>query len=124
MATQKLICIRCPRGCELTVETNKLGNILSVKGNHCPLGKVYAEDELIHPARILTTSVRVKNGKRPLVSVWTPEAIPKERIMELADRLRNIELEAPVELGSVVLEDPLGIGISVITSAFVEKTKG
>ena len=41
MEKKELICIGCPMGCALTVETE--GNeVLSVTGNTCPRGESYA----------------------------------------------------------------------------------
>ena len=45
MEKRELICIGCPLGCMLTVEMND-GAVVSVTGNTCPRGKVYAEKEV------------------------------------------------------------------------------
>ena len=48
-----LTCIECPIGCEIEVEVEN-GVVLSVKGNTCPRGKVYAEAEVVCPKRVVT----------------------------------------------------------------------
>ena len=71
----RLTCVECPMGCEIEVELTD-GKVTSVKGNTCPRGKAYAENEVVCPRRVLTSSVRATNGK--MVSVKTDAPIKKE----------------------------------------------
>ena len=48
---RKLTCIICPLGCELRVETEDK-KVISVSGNTCPRGKVYAENECTNLADV------------------------------------------------------------------------
>jgi len=109
-----LTCIVCPVGCELEVLTGKRKVIL-VKGNRCPRGLAYAEEEM-KPKRILITVVKVRGGKLPVVSVKTLKPIPKELMFKAAEYLAEIEMEAPVRLGDIVVEDLLGLGTSVVAT--------
>jgi CxxC motif-containing protein len=122
MSTQekKFICIRCPRGCEILTSLDGYGAITEIHGNVCKLGRDYVQAELTDPRRTLTTTVRVRHGRHPLVPVWTAQPVPKERVLELADVLRGITLEAPVTLDQVVLENALGLDIDVVASGSVE----
>jgi CxxC motif-containing protein len=95
--------------------------ILNISGNKCKLGVEYVQQEIQDPRRILPTSVRVKNGTRPIVPVWTPEPMPKGLIMELSRESRRIEVEAPVHVGDVVLDDWRGLGIRLVASGEVER---
>lgn len=119
---KKLICIRCPRGCEIITSLDGYGQVTQIHGNVCKLGRDYVQAELTNPLRILTTTVRVSHGRHPLVPVWTADAVPKERVMDLARALRRVTLEAPVAQGHVVLDDALGLGVQVVTSGAVERT--
>ena len=69
-----LTCIECPMGCELEVQTLD-AKVVSVEGNGCPRGKAYAQNEMVCPRRVLTTSIRATNGK--MVSVKTDAPIKK-----------------------------------------------
>ncbi len=113
--TTKLICITCPVGCELTV-THEGKKVLKVEGNQCKLGIEYAEQEISEPRRMIITTVRVKGGFHSLVPVRSAEPVPKEKIFPILKELRKVELEAPVEMHQVVLENALGTGVSVVTS--------
>lgn len=67
-------------GCALLVEMNGK-EIISVTGNTCKKGAEYAVKEVTDPTRIVTTTVRVKNGSMPVVSVKTAQDIPKGRFL-------------------------------------------
>lgn len=118
---KKFICIRCPRGCEVITSVDGQGNITEIKGNFCKLGEDYVRTESRDPRRIVTTTVKVLNGVKPLVPVWTDAPIPKDKILALADALRQVQLHAPVSMGQVVLSNALGTGVDVITSGEVAK---
>ena len=67
METRNLTCIGCPLGCALTVEMEN-NEVVSVTGNTCKRGDVYARKEVTHPTRIVTSTVRVENGEIAMVS--------------------------------------------------------
>ena len=56
MERKKLICIGCPKGCELTVFLDGK-QVTKVEGNHCKKGAVYGEKEVTAPTRIVTSTV-------------------------------------------------------------------
>jgi len=113
--TTKLICITCPVGCELTV-THEGKEVLEVEDNQCKLGVEYARQEISAPRRMIITTIRVKGGFHPLVPVRSAESVPKEKIFPILKELRKVELEAPVEIHQVVLENALDTGVDVVTS--------
>lgn len=113
--TEKMICITCPMGCTLEV-THEGETLLNVEGNTCSRGEQYVKEELTDPRRMVATTVKVKGGLHPLVPVYTQAPVPKPRIFELLRKIRQVEIEAPVEINQIVLEDPLGEGVSVIAS--------
>jgi CxxC motif-containing protein len=117
---KNFICIRCPRGCEIATSLDGQGSIMEISGNVCKLGEDYVKNELTDPRRILTTTVRVKNGNHPLVPVWTEKPIPKDKIFDLASELRKKTLQAPMKAGQIVLENVFGLGINIITSGSVK----
>ena len=113
--TEKMICITCPMGC--SVELTREGQtLLSVDGNTCKRGEEYVRRELTDPRRMVATTVKVKDGIHPLVPVYTEEAFPKPRIFDLLEKLRQVELEAPVEMDQVVLPNALDTGIDILAS--------
>jgi CxxC motif-containing protein len=117
---RRLICISCPVGCELDVTLDE-GKIVEVEGNSCKLGLDYAEQEIFDPRRMVASTVRVKNGFHPLVPVYTEKPIPKPKIFEVLAQLRDIELEAPIAVNDVVIENVLDTGVNVIASRDMPK---
>ncbi len=118
--TKNLTCIGCPMGCLLTVELED-GKILSVTGFTCKRGDDYARKEVTNPRRTVTSVIPVLHGEIGMVSVKTKTDIPKALIHECMLEMKNLEVEAPVEIGQVVLDDLCGTGIPVIATKTVRR---
>ena len=106
MSEVELICILCPASCTLRVKRTDGG--LEVEGYGCARGVEYAKQELTEPLRHVMTVVRVRNGDPPVVSVVTRKPVPKDCVREVVKTTAHLEVEAPVEIGQVVLEGPCG----------------
>ncbi len=113
--TSEIICVACPKGCTLQVK-HEGKDVLEVIGAGCRRGKEYAICELQDPRRMVASTVKVKDGLHPLVPVYTRKAFPKPLIPQLAKKLREVEVPAPVEINQVVLENALDTGIDIIAS--------
>jgi len=118
--SREMICINCPMGCRLTVDDADKSDI-KVSGNTCPRGVTYAVNEVISPKRMVTGSVKVKGGTVRMVSVKTREAIPKGLIFDSLELLKNVELDAPVNIGDIAVSDICGCGVDFIVTKNVEK---
>ncbi|MCR4807466.1 MAG: FAD-dependent oxidoreductase [Lachnospiraceae bacterium] len=116
--TYTLPCINCPAGCIVNV-TLKDKEVISVTGNTCERGETYARNEVTAPVRIVTTSVRVTGGDKPIAAVKTREAIPKGLIDACMDIIKGLTVKAPVTIGDVILENIAGTGIDLIATADV-----
>ena len=122
---KELTCIVCPNGCDLHIAYEKSAiEVLSVEGALCKRGETYARQELIAPKRSIASSVLVEGGELPLVSVRTKGVIPKNMIFPVMKEIRKTVVKAPVEEGSVLIPDVLGLGIDVIATKRVEKKQG
>ena len=120
MEIKKLTCINCPVGCSLKVELDG-EDVICVSGNTCRRGEIYARKEVTNPTRIVTSTVKVVNGTSGTVSVKTKEDIPKEKIFACVQALRGIEVQAPVHIGDVILENVAGTGVDIVATRNVEK---
>lgn len=114
-ATKEMLCITCPMGCRLTV-THEGATVLNTEGNVCKRGSEFAQAELADPRRMVATTVRVKGALHPLLPIYTERPFPKPRIFDLLQEVRRVEIEAPVTMNQVVLENALGEGINLIAS--------
>ena len=121
MKQNKIICVSCPKGCRITIQS-KGEEIISITGNDCPKGIKYAEGEFINPLRILPTTVKVIDGELPLVSVKTEKAIPKRLLLKAMVEIANIEVKAPVKIGQVIKDDLIGTGVSLVATRNVKRT--
>ena len=110
MEKKELTCICCPMGCALSVELEGT-NVLSVSGNTCKRGDTYARDEVVRPVRMVTSIVKVKNGKLKMLPVKTKEPIDKSKINECLEALKTVEVQAPIRIGDVVLYNVVGVDI-------------
>ena len=115
MEIKKLTCINCPVGCSLKVELDG-ENVICVSGNTCRRGEIYARKEVTNPTRIVTSTVKVVNGTSGTVSVKTKEDIPKEKIFACVQALRGLEVQAPVHIGDVILENVAGTGVDIVAT--------
>lgn len=115
-------CILCPSGCDMELELNGK-EILSLKGNRCPKGAEYARQEITNPMRNIATSVSVEGGDYLLASVRLSGPIPKDRIFDVMEEIRDVRLKAPVHIGQPVISNVLGLGRDVVATREVEKNK-
>lgn len=121
MPTLEFICISCPLGCPLRVETGGRGEVTAVTGNTCPRGDAYARREATAPMRTVTTTVRVLGGTGPVISVRTQGQVPKEKIFAVMEAARRCAVKAPVSLGDVLLEDAGGTGVALVATKDMEE---
>lgn len=121
---RKITCIGCAVGCPIEVEYEN-GEILSVRNvgepicDHGKRGIEHARREFTNPIRVLTTTLRVRNGSLPLVPVRTSAAVPKKLLMECMRALAPIQVEAPVKMGAVLVSNLLDTGVDVVASGSV-----
>lgn len=117
LTEKKLICINCPVGCRLTVivEDRK---VLSVEGNICKRGEVFACQEAVEPLRVLTSLMRVKGREQPF-SVKTSAPIPKRLLFDCVNQItaHPVEPEAlPIHIGDVMIHDICGSSVDIIST--------
>ena len=117
MAAEKkhFVCVVCPIGCEIDV-VHEGSKIISMEGNKCQKSEEFVTEELIEPMRIMTTTVRIQGARWPVVPVRTDRAVPKRLFPRIMKLLRRIELQAPVNMLDVVVEDILHTGANIIAT--------
>ena len=107
-----LTCIECPIGCEITVDLNG-DKILSLTGNACPRGKLYAQDEVVCPKRVITSTVRAKDGS--LVPVKTDKPVKKSEIFSVMEKINAVVCDMPVTMGQVLVANIEGAANLVVS---------
>ncbi len=130
METSFITCVICPKGCNIKVDwqagEDGSKKVLNVTGNSCPRGLSYATAEVIHPQRVLTSTVRVKkttpNGKTSfeLIPIRSASPIPKELMMKAMDVISNTVLDynagtsKTLKMGDTVIANIVDTGIDMI----------
>jgi CxxC motif-containing protein len=111
----ELTCILCPRGCGITILEDG-----SSSGACCKRGESWVRQELDCPLRTVTTSIRVIDGREPLVSVRTDREIPLQHIKAIVHELHQLQVHAPVTIGETILENPISTECRIIATRTVE----
>lgn len=131
-----ITCIICPNGCLLSADVSErsaespldgAGYPRSINGPvtgaGCPRGEAYFIQEITDPRRTLASSVLVTDGELPLCSVRLTEPIPIVRIPDVMKEIRKMKVEAPLESGTVLIRDVLGLGSDVIATKTIRRIK-
>lgn len=113
---KNITCVTCPMGCGITVELDDKGEVISVTGNTCKRGEIYAKNECTHPQRSLATTVKVNGGIHNVVPCKSKGALPKEKIFDCMEQINKAEVKAPVTLGDVLIENVCGTGIDIVAT--------
>lgn len=108
---KEMICIMCPRGCHLEVTKD-----MHVEGNFCPRGQAYAIEEMTHPTRILTTTIKTFDSEHPRISIKSKEGIPKSKIFEAMEKISHTTLKKHVKIGDIVIANICNSGIDMIAT--------
>ena len=142
-----ITCIICPNGCLLSADVSEPGTDAPVTGTEnprsidstvtgtgcprvidspvtgagCPRGEAYFIQEITNPRKTLASSVLVTDGELPLCSVRLTEPIPIARISDVMKEIRKMKVEAPLESGTVLIRDVLGLGSDVITTKTIRR---
>ena len=121
-----LTCIVCPVGCSLTVKETPGADGLSaltITGNRCARGVVYAQEEIRAPKRVVTATCAVSGGAvsggRGIpgrIPVKTSAPCPKEKIPELLADIYRLKVVLPVKAGDALISGWKGSGIDVVAS--------
>jgi CxxC motif-containing protein len=102
---------------------HKEGIITKIEDYQCKKGIGYAKEELFYPKRTLTTSIIVKDGDLPLVSVKSDKPIPKDRLFDVMDAISEIEVHAPIEIGDILIKNVIGLDVQIVATKDVKIKK-
>ncbi len=107
-----MICIACPRGCRIAVNTDTL----EVTGNSCPKGAEFGAQEIISPKRMLTTTVAISGGIHNRLPVATSQALPIAKLTECLEKIKSITVQSPVKIGTVLIANIEDTGVDIIAT--------
>ncbi len=115
MEKRDLVCIGCPLGCALTAEISDNSEI-RITGNSCKIGQEYGIKECTNPTRILTSTVEIIGRDDIMLPVKTERDVPKDKIDICIKALKGVKVNAPINIGDVVLKNVLNTGVNIIAT--------
>lgn len=92
-----------------------------IEGNKCKKGAEYAQEEVLNPRRVLTSSVLILGGELPIVSVKTLAPIPKEKVFDALAEIKRTVVNAPVRSGDVIIKNVADTGINIVATKAVPR---
>ena len=119
---QEITCIVCPIGCKITVQSDEISAKV-LTGHRCKEGITYATTEALDPRRMLTSSILVKNGEWPLVSVKSTQPVPKKDIFNVLKKIQSTSVNAPVKRGDTLISNVENLNIDIIATKTIQKEK-
>ena len=117
---KELICINCPQGCNLDVVFDE-NKIISVDGNECKMGVKYAEEEVFHPVRMVTTTAALMDGFIKLLPIKTSCPIDKSLTSNIVREISKIRVKTPVKSGDIIIKNILDTGADILATRTVKK---
>jgi len=108
-----ITCIGCPMGCQLEIEN---AGPIKISGHQCKIGVEYGKEETVNPTRNIATSVKVDGGDIPMLSVKTSRPIPKSKIFDCVRAVQAIRMQAPINIGDVVLSNVANTGVDFVAT--------
>ena len=94
-----------------------------ITGNTCQKGEAYARNELTAPVRTITSMIRVSGGNGKVVPVKTAKEIPKGKIKECMEEIKAACVNAPVNVGDILIQNVAGTEIPVIATGNIRSQK-
>ncbi len=126
METSLITCVICPKGCSISVdwtEENGEKKIVSVRGNSCKRGEVYASQEVVDPKRVLTSTVKLVNNELSVLPIRSSSPIRKEKLFEAMDEIKKTVIDRDIKIGDVIIENIASTNVSMISCCDAHKVK-
>ncbi len=118
---EKIItCTVCPIGCEITVKGSET-TVEEIHGHACKRGIPFATDEFLLPKRILTSTVRLHGSDEPLLPIRSDKPVPKDKLFACMDRLKQVQVDAPIQRGQVIIDNILDLDCDIIATKSVDR---
>ena len=117
---KEITCIVCPIGCKILVRAVE-NQFELLEGNKCKRGIDYARSEALDPRRMLTSSVLVKDGEWPLVSVKSSKPVQKQKIYSVLKAIKKVKVKAPVKSGQIIIKNVANTKIDIFATKSIKK---
>lgn len=102
MEKKIITCMECPMGCTMQAYVNNENKVV-VSGNNCLRGKMYAENEMTCPRRVITTTIRAITGE--MLSIKTDKPVKKAEMFEVLKKINSVHPSLPIKIGDVIISN-------------------
>lgn len=113
---EKIICVGCPLGCEITLVIDETAEVTKVTGNKCKEGRDYAIKEYKSPVRVLTATILTEGSSQPLLPVRTDKPILVTKLREGMRVLAKVRAKPPLRAGDIFISNLLDTGANVVAT--------
>ncbi|WP_448535431.1 FAD-dependent oxidoreductase [Pseudothermotoga sp.] len=117
---KSLVCIVCPKGCEIELYGDASNPIF--RGYSCEKGLEFAKQDIINPKRVLCTTVLTKDAR--LLPVRTDREIPLESFEKVMNRVKSIVVKKTVRRGEVIVENIENTNANLVATATLYNLSG
>ena len=110
-------CTGCPASCKVELVI-KDGELEDVRGAGCERGDRFLREQMNHPMRVFTGTVKMKDtdGHCRLVPVYSSQAVPVSELLSIAKLCRRIRVNGTVQAGQVIRKNIGGTGADLLAS--------
>lgn len=116
---KELVCIVCPRGCNLKIEGEN--DNIKVSGNTCKKGEAFAIAEMKAPMRTICSTVKTAFKDTPVLPVRVSSDIPKDKIFDVMCEINKVVVKDKIGAGEIVIKNVLGLNVDIIATSNILK---
>ena len=92
------------------------GMVLDAEGNSQRTEPISKEHAIEYSAMTLITVIPCRNGDLPVVSVKSTKSLPVDVIMKAIKFLSRLEIDAPIEVGEVIVKNIFNTGVDIVAT--------
>jgi len=118
---KEMICIICPKSCKVKISYDENKEILSVTGNSCNKGLAYVKEEWTNPQRMVTGTIVIHNAIQKRLPFILSGKIPKEACLSVMEAMRQVEVDAPVQMGQILATNVADLSVDALASRSMER---
>ncbi len=112
---KEFVCIVCPNGCLLHVDT--VADPIRISGQKCKKGLEFAKSEMTAPMRTICSTVKTVFPEAPVLPVKVSKEIPKDKIFDIMQQLNNALVTERIGNGDVIIQNICGTDADIIATS-------
>jgi CxxC motif-containing protein/thioredoxin reductase len=115
-AEGRIICVVCPKGCEISYAHNETREP-EVWGYGCDRGREFALKEIVEPSRMVFSTVITSFAYMPLLPVKTDRSVPLDKVFDVMNVIKSLKVSRPVKRGEVLVGKIAGTSANLVATS-------